>query len=193
MSDILQVEARESLGTAASRRLRDEGKVPAVLYGHGEDSVSLTLCAKSLGKVLNHGGHVVKLEGAVAQSALIKDLQWDTFGSYVLHVDLMRVDADERIDVAVAVELKGDAPGAATGVIEQPVRELTLKCSATDVPEKVVVNIGSLNIGDSITAGQVELPSGAELAVEPELLVVHCVGASGVAAESDATEEATEE
>ena len=111
MLDVLEVSARESLGKLNSRRLRAEGIVPAVLYGHGEASVSLKLPVDQLRASLRHGAHVVELKGAAKGQALLQDVQWDTFQQHILHVDLLRVDAKELVKVEVPIVLRGQAPG----------------------------------------------------------------------------------
>ena len=108
MADLLNVEARDTTGTLRMRRLRKSGKVPAVLYGHGEGTVSLTILQKEIDRVVGHGGHIVELKGAVTEGALIKAVQWDAFGSSILHVDLTRIDPNEKVEVTLPVELKGD-------------------------------------------------------------------------------------
>lgn len=176
MTDVLNVESRESKGTASSRRLRSTGKIPAVLYGHGEGSVSLTVCARGVEQVLRHGGHVVHLEGAVTGEALIKEVQWDSLGSHLVHIDLYRVHKGEALSVTVHVELKGDAPGAGRGgVVEQVLHEIHISCPAENVPDKLVCNIGSLDLGGSISVGQVALPAGAKFVTDTHAVLVHCV------------------
>ena len=107
MSDVLEVSARESLGKLNSRRLRAEGILPAVLYGHGKEPVSLMLPADQLHASLRHGAHVVELQGAATGQALLQAIQWDTFQQHLLHVDLLRVDSKERVKVQVEVVLRG--------------------------------------------------------------------------------------
>src|SRR5436190_9769521 len=101
MAENLKVEPRKNRGTRHSKRLRAGGKVPAVLYGHGEKTVSLTVPAEQITAAVRHGSRVVDLKGAVSDSALIRELQYDTFGLEILHVDLARVSADERVHVKV--------------------------------------------------------------------------------------------
>ena len=112
MADTLQVELREQVGTKRMRRLRKTGRVPAVLYGHKETEQHLVLSSDQIMAVVRHGGRVVKLAGAVTNDALIREVQWDTFGKEVLHVDFIRVDASERVHTVVTVEGKGVAAGS---------------------------------------------------------------------------------
>ena len=99
MSDVLQVEDRKLVGKQNNRRLRGSGKLPAVLYGHGKETVSLSVPEDQLKATLRHGAQVVQLQGAASGQALLQEVQWDTFQQYVLHVDLMRVDETDRVQV----------------------------------------------------------------------------------------------
>ena len=97
-AEALVVEERELTGTLRIRRLRKEGKVPAVLYGQGKDSVNLSIDNRAVAKVVDHGRYIVKLSGAVSDTAMIKEVQWDAFGSRILHLDLARIDASESVE-----------------------------------------------------------------------------------------------
>src|SRR5438128_2323619 len=142
MSEALQVQLRESRGKRNARRLRHAGMIPAVLYGHGEQNISLAVAANQLQAVVRHGARVVDLEGAVAEKAFIRDLQWDVFGVDVLHLDLTRVSADERVEVEVVVELRGEAPGVKEGgVLTHLVHQVDIECLAIAIPEKLVLHI----------------------------------------------------
>ncbi|MDZ4819149.1 MAG: 50S ribosomal protein L25 [Planctomycetota bacterium] len=176
MAEELKVEVRSGRGTREAKRLRVEGKIPAVLYGHGQESVSLAVCSEQFSAALRHHSRLVDLKGEVNESALIRELQWDTFGVEVLHVDFTRVSADERIEVEVSIELRGVAPGTKeNGVIQHLLHEITIECLAISIPEKIQVKLNALNKGDEITAGQIELPEGVTLISDPELVVVQCV------------------
>lgn len=181
MSDVLEVTAREALGSRHSRRLREVGKLPAVLYGHGEEAVSLVVSSDQLRSVLRHGGKIVELQGAIAGQALVQDTQWDTFGSHLLHVDLMRVDAGEKLHVEIEVELKGEAVGQREGgMIEQVLRTVEVEAAPASVPEKLHVDITELHLGGAMTAGQItDMPEGAKLLTAPDAMVVHCVAPAG--------------
>jgi large subunit ribosomal protein L25 len=116
------------------------------------------------------------LTGAANESALISGVQWDTFGLEVLHVDFTRASADERIEVEVSVELKGQAVGVKEGgIIEQVLREVQIECPAGAIPEKLVLNISDLALGGSLTCGKLVLPEGAKLLTDADEMVVHCV------------------
>lgn len=179
MAEALNVEVRQGVGTREARRMRRNGKVPAVLYGHGESTVALAIGYDDLATVLRHHSRLVDLKGGVNESALIRALQWDTFGTDVLHVDFARVSADERIEVQVSVELRGTAPGVNEGgVIEHLLHEVTVECLATAIPDRIQVKINALNKGDAITVGQLDLPEGVKMLSDAEDIVVQCVEAA---------------
>lgn len=176
MAEVLQVEKRDWVGKRRVRRQRAEGRIPAVLYGHGEDVVHLSAATADLATVLRHGSQLVDLDGAVKESALIKDIQWDTYGIEMLHVDLTRVSADERIAVTVPVEIRGEAPGTKQGgVVENPVHEIEIECLAVAIPSSLQANVNQLELDQAISAGDLELPEGAKLLVEADLVLVQCV------------------
>src|ERR1700710_2899954 len=107
-------ETRTQLGSRANKRLRDSGKLPGVIYGHKLDVVPITLPKKEVVKHLDHGTHLFALNiGGKAENVLIKDVQYDHLGIDVLHVDFARVDLNERVDVTVPLEFKGEPKGLA--------------------------------------------------------------------------------
>ncbi|MEX2185808.1 MAG: 50S ribosomal protein L25 [Pirellulales bacterium] len=176
MRETLNVQLRSSIGKLHNRRLRRSGHVPAVLYGHGQECLSLSVPTVAIEGALRHHSRLVDLAGAANESALISDVQWDTFGLEVLHVDFTRTSADERIEVEVSVELKGQAAGAKEGgVIEQVRREVQIECPAGAIPAKLVLNIANLALGESLTCGDLELPAGTTLLTDVEEMIVHCV------------------
>jgi large subunit ribosomal protein L25 len=176
MAEALNVTKRESRGKREAKRLRQAGSIPAILYGHGEANQSLAVVADEMASVVRHGGRVVELKGAVNEKAFIRELQWDVYGTDVLHVDFARVSEHERVEVKVKVELRGEAPGVKDGgAVEHIVHEIEIDCEALSIPEKIDVSIRELKIGDSITAGEVKLPEGAKLLSDPDDVIVHCV------------------
>jgi large subunit ribosomal protein L25 len=176
MAEELLVESRDQHGKHHNRRLRRAGKVPAVLYGHGLESVALSVPADRLDAVLRHGSRLVNLAGALSESAFIRELQWDAFGTHVLHVDLTRISAHEKVEVEVPLELRGEAPGVREGgVVDQLVHHVRIDCPAGSIPDKLVVKINNLKIGDTITGAVLELPANAELLGDPEEVLVQCI------------------
>lgn len=194
MAEELHVERRDTFGTRTARRLRKAGSIPAVLYGHGEENVCLAVPAEEMEAVVRHGAHLVSLRGGVNQQAIVRDLQWDTWGTHVLHVDFARVSAHEKVEVQLPVELRGEAPGLKQGgIVEQLLHEVALECRADDIPESVEVNINELNLDESVTLGQLEIPATARVVGNPEDVVVQCVEPAVAPAEEEAEVEAEPE
>ncbi|NQT13918.1 MAG: 50S ribosomal protein L25 [Planctomycetes bacterium] len=176
MAEVINVQLRETRGKRNTHRLRQAGSTPAVLYGHGEATVSLAVPTHEIETAVRHGSRLVDLTGAVTEQALIRELQWDTWGTNVLHVDFTRISADERVEVLVAVELRGEAPGLREGgIVEQLLHSIQIECKATDVPEKLAVNINHLGLHGTITAAELPFPEGATLGCGLDTVVVQCV------------------
>ncbi len=175
MAETVSVEQRTERGTRSARRLRKSGKIPAVLYGHGQETISLSLPVDQFEAAIRHGSRLIGLEGAVRERAFIRELQWDTWGKAVLHADLTRVSAHERVEVRVPVELRGEAPGTKSGgTIEQPVHELEIECEATSIPEKITVSINNLELDQSLTVADLSLPPTVRVLNDPTTVVALC-------------------
>jgi large subunit ribosomal protein L25 len=172
---VLESQRRTGRGSALARKLRRQGMVPAVLYGHKEATVSLSIPAGELVKALRHGVRILdlKTDGKI-EKALIREAQWDYLGTELLHVDFARVSADERVQVTVPIEIRGVAPGiAAGGVLDQPIHNLLVECLAVALPESIRVNVGELQLGQAIHVKDLKLPEGVKALADPEALVVH--------------------
>lgn len=184
---LLKAEIRERTGSHAVKQVLKQGRIPAVIYGHKEEPVSVTLDGHNFMEGLHHGHRLLDIEiGAKKQKTIIKDLQYDCLGKNVLHVDLMRVDVTEMIAVTVPLELKGTAVGTHEGgIIEQQVSKIEIECLATNIPDSIVVSIKEMKVGDSIHAGEIQLPEGMKLVSSPDMLLVAC----RVVAEAKTTEE----
>jgi len=176
MAEQLEVLARTGGGKHVNRRLRLSGQVPAVLYGHGEENVCLAFPTEALQAALRHGSRLVTLVGAANESAFIRQLQWDPYGTHVLHVDFTRISAHELVKVTLTVELRGEAPGLREGgVVDQLVQSVQIECPAGAIPEKLYVNVNHLKLNESIKLGQLELPERSKVFGDPDAVVVHCI------------------
>jgi len=176
MSEQLNVEIREIRGKRRNRRLRKTGVIPAILYGHKEQELALSVPESELSNYVHGGQRVVQLAGAVDDMAFIREVQWDTWGDEILHVDFARVSADESVEVDLVVEIRGEAPGAKEGgVVSQQSHQIQVRCPLTSIPEKLSLSINTLELNESITAGQLELPEGAELLTGPDTTIVQCM------------------
>jgi large subunit ribosomal protein L25 len=164
------------VGTRQVRRLRDQGLVPAIIYGHQQTPQAITVSEHDLEQAVTHGERLleVDIEGQ-AQHVLIKDVQWDTFGKAILHADLFRVSLDERVEVTVNLVLRGSPVGLADGgVLNQNLSSVRIECPVATIPEELRVVVAAMKIGDLIHLRDVELPEGVKLMADPEMVVCSC-------------------
>ena len=141
---------------------------------------------------MRHGGKLVNLKGGLAETALIRDVQWDALGAHVLHLDLARVSAQERVEVTVPIELRGEALGSKQGgIVEQLMHDVNVECSASTIPERISVNINDLDVGQAISIADIEVPDGVTLLAPQEASLVHCVAVGVEAEEEEALEAET--
>jgi large subunit ribosomal protein L25 len=180
MAESVQMEAqpRQGRGSHKAERLRRQGLVPAVVYGHKEATVPVAVSNEELHRAIRQGARVLDLKaGGKTEKVLIRELQWDHLGHEILHVDFARISADERIHVTVPIELRGTAPGttaaAGGGVLDQPLHTLPIECLAVNIPPSIRVNIGELQVGQSIHVKDLQLPEGVQVLADPEAIVVH--------------------
>jgi large subunit ribosomal protein L25 len=173
---LLKAEIREQTGSGHAAKVRKGGRIPAVVYGHKEETVAISLDAHNLVEGLHHGHRVMDVQiGKKQQKMIIKALQYDHLGRDIIHVDLMRVDVTETIRVTVPIELKGTAKGTHEGgVVEMHTNRLEIECKVTDIPEAIVVSVKEIGVGDTLHASDVELPSGVKLVSAPSTLLVTC-------------------
>lgn len=181
MSDTLTATRREATGSRASIKLRAEGSVPAVLYGHKEEPVTLAIGAKQLRKALAHKAKVVKLEGDASGQAIVQALQWDTFHRHLLHIDLLRVSVGEKVQVSVPIELKGDAVGVNDGGVITLINDhVEIEAAPANLPDILHLDVTTLNVGDNMTAGEItDLPDGAKLITSADTVLAQCVPPAG--------------
>ena len=174
-AQVLTVKLRDSLGKRRNRRLRDAGSIPAVLYGHKKAVQSLTLSVEEVEAAVRHGNRFVELQGDVKEKAFIKEIQWNTWGNQILHVDFARVGEHEKVHVTVPIELRGTAPGTKDGgVVKHTLHSISLECEAASVPEKIEVNINHLEFNMTLHVSDLVLPTGARALIEGTVVVVSC-------------------
>lgn len=170
----MEATKREELGTRAARKLRHQGLVPAVLYGHQLEAVHLAVAQRALENLLHDGARVVDLEiGDTAEIALLKDVQYDAMGDHILHLDLARIDPDEKVAVTIPVELHGLSKGVeAHGVLDHVMQDLEVECSALDIPERIRLEIADLDIADSIHIRDIPPIPGVAFLQDPDAVVL---------------------
>lgn len=170
----LKAEPREKLGTRATQRLRDTGRLPVIIYGHGEKPEAVSIDAHDLGIHLDHGAHALPVDvGGTKADYLIKEIQYDYLGRAPIHMDLLRVSKDERIEVNVAIELRGDPKGLSEGAsLDQLMTDITLECLLTNIPEVLKLDVSGLQIGEAISVAELKLPEGVTTTADPEDKIV---------------------
>jgi len=173
---LLKAEIRENTGSKAGQKIRKQGKIPAVVYGHKEQPVSISLDAHNFIEGLHHGHRLMDVQiGKKKEKMIVKELQYDHLGKNIIHADLMRVDISEMIKVTVPIELKGTAQGTHEGgIIEEHIDHLEIECKANAIPETIVVSVKEVSVGSALHAGDIELPDGVKLVSSPDLLLVTC-------------------
>jgi large subunit ribosomal protein L25 len=175
----LSADKRERLGSRYSRRLRDAGQLPAIVYGHGETPEPIVLDAKDTMTHISGGERIFDIElGGEKQTVMLKDLQYDYLGTNVVHADFARVDLTERVNVKVRVNLIGDAVGLkATGaILMQPTNELEIECQVSNMPDNLDVDISELDTGAAVYAKDVTLPLPTMVLLsDPETMLAQVV------------------
>lgn len=169
-------KVRQTTGKRANRRVREEGWLPGVIYGHKQDPVSVLLPTRELIQVLRRGAHVLTVNlDAGPEQVLVKEVQYDHLNQDPLHVDLARVDLNERVAVTVQIVLRGTPKGAAEGgVLEQVLSEMEVECVVTQIPESFRVNVADLGIGQALHIKDVPLPEGVKALGDAETVVCVC-------------------
>jgi large subunit ribosomal protein L25 len=172
----IAAETRNEFGKGVARRLRQDGRVPAVLYGHGTETRHLTLPAHDLMRALRSSNVLLRLEGLTkgGEIALPKAVQRDPIKNIIEHVDLILVRQGEKVTVEIPLRLVGEiAPG--DGMLDQQLVQITVEAEATNIPRGLDVDIEGLELGQGVHASDLRLPEGVSLQVEPDTLIVHVI------------------
>ena len=173
---LLKAEVRENTGSKSVQKIRKQGRIPAIVYGHKEQPLSISLDAHNFIEGLHHGHRLIDVQiGKKKEKMIVKELQYDHLGKNIIHADLMRVDMSEMIKVTVPIELKGTAQGTHEGgIVEEHADHLEIECKANDIPDTIVVSVKDISVGDALHAGDIELPDGVKLVSSSDLLLVTC-------------------
>ena len=178
----ITADARETQGKNGARRLRVDGKIPAVLYGAGKDSVAVTVSPKELNRILHTGsGHntIFNLDVPGRENTPVMVIDWlhHPIKDTLMHIDLMRIDLNKPLRVKVPVHTTGDPQGVKLhgGHFEFVFREIEFECLPADIPESITVDIAAMMIGDSIRAQELPLAGSMKLMSPPDTVVCHVV------------------
>ena len=166
---------RERTGSRYAQRLRKDGRLPAVIYGHKTDPVAVSIDQKEILTYVQHGTHVMKvdIEGGPTETCLVKDLQYGYLGDNVVHVDFARVNLKEEVTVRVHLDFVGTPEEVhhAGAILNHNHTELTVTCKVSDIPESIRVDQTKME-GMQLTAGEIELPPGLKLGEDEHTIIV---------------------
>jgi large subunit ribosomal protein L25 len=185
----ITAETRNEFGKGAARRSRREGRVPAVLYGHGTETRHLTLPGHDLMLALKTPNVLLRVEGLKngSEIALPKAVQRDPVRNIIEHVDLILVRRGEKVTIDVPIRIIGEiAPG--DGMLNQQIVQVPVEAEATNIPQGIDVDVDGMDIGQAVHASDLKLPPGVTLQVEPETLVLHVIARSAAEQPEEAEE-----
>lgn len=195
----LEVTRRESTGKEQAKKLRRDGKVPAVVYGGHREPVAITVDRKSVSELIQKSEHgirsvfLLKMAGTDQQRhAMIKEVTIDPISRKMMHIDFVRVVMDEKVKVTIPVHVKGTAIGVKEGgLLDFQVRELHVECLPAAIPDSIDVDVTALGSHDYFRIKDLKLPEGVKVLDDPERVVVGVTHAKAevteVAAEAVAT------
>ncbi len=173
----IEAQRREKVGTTYARRLRKAGRLPAIIYGHKQEPIPVSVNEKEILLHPHHGTHVldVNLPDSGSQTVLVKDLQFGYLGDNVVHIDFARVDLEEEVHVQVALNFSGEPHAAAQAgaILSHDLTSLEVICRVNQIPEEIRVDLTWMGEGTLLTVGQVELPSGVRTPMGPGTPVSH--------------------
>lgn len=179
---VVKAEVREGRGTNFARRLRREGKIPATVYGGGEDAVAITAELKDLAAIIRSvsGANTLftlEVEGVGESRVIFQDRQIDPVHGRMLHADLRRLAKGEKIELTVPVSLVGNPIGVREegGLLEQQMREIIVKCTPSNIPETINVNVEDLAANQSISIGDITVDDEIEILEDPESTIASVV------------------
>lgn len=175
--ETMKATKRTEHGTRAAKKLRKGGKVPGVMYGHGEETQAVALNQHDVEVALLHGERLLEIDvEGKTQNALVKEVQYDTFGHEILHIDLARVDLDERVELTVVIHLVGEPAGVKEGgSLQQSESEVQIECPVRSIPEEIKHVVTELQLNERLYMKDLELPEGATLLSEPDAVVATVV------------------
>jgi large subunit ribosomal protein L25 len=192
----IQVEPRDpaknkGTGSRVVRKLRAQGRVPAIIYGHKQDPVPISLSKDDVALMLKRSIHLAQLAwDGTTELAVVRDVQWDYLGKDIIHLDFLRVSAGETVESEVALELHGEPAGLALGGrLEQIVRSLKVKATPNAIPKSITLEVGDLGLGQAILVRDLKgmLPEGVTTDADDSIMLVHVVekkaGSGGGAAQ----------
>jgi large subunit ribosomal protein L25 len=170
----LRVTPRAGKGSRAAIKLRKQGLVPGVIYGHKKENAAVAVSAEELDRAIRvlHARMLALDLNGKQETVLIREVQWDPFGKQMLHVDFERKSATEKVRVSIPVELRNSPKVTGGGVLDQPLHSLHIECPLGSIPEAIRIDITNLTLGEPIHVKELTLPEGVRVLELPEAVVV---------------------
>ena len=185
----LEVTRREKSGSGVAKKLRREGRIPAIVYGGDRDPVSISVGNKELSDLVRKGDHGIRsvfllklADSDQKRHAMIRDIQADPITRLPIHIDFVRVNMDEKVHVTVPIHIQGTPKGVkqSGGILDFQLREVEVECLPGDIPDEFVLDVSELDINDVLRVSDLSMPKGAELYDEDEERVVVTVSPKAV-------------
>lgn len=198
MAEIFNVEAeaRETFGKNAARRIRSSGRIPAVVYGGGGPSISLTIDPKSIVRILHsEAGHnaifTLQIPDKAPARVMLRDWQWEPTRGSLIHVDMVRIARDAKLRVRVPIRVTGEPQGVKIqgGVLEFILREVEVECLPDDIPEHIILDVSELVIGRQLRVSDLPVSANVKVLAEPARVVAHVTAPKTEAAATTETAE----
>ena len=195
----LEAALREERGKGAARQMRREGRIPGVVYGHGEETRAISVDEGDLDRLFAHISIEntlidLKVDGKKPVKTLVREVQTHPWKAEVLHVDFYQIHADEKIALDVPIRLLGTAAGAKEGgILQQRMHDLHVECLPDAIPEALEIDISELEMNDSVHVNDLDLPEGVETDVEGERTVCSVVPPTVLKVEEEEEAEVPEE
>lgn len=169
----VKAQNRTQTGSRAMKRLREQGLLPAVIYGHKQAVLPIALDRKELTREINRGTHVFELNvDASSETVLVKEAQYDHLGIELIHVDFARVSLDEKVEVTVPLELRGTPAGEAEGgKLQQVIAELEVECRVLEIPEVIRHNVSEMGMDSVLHVKDIKLPANVRCLQDGDLIV----------------------
>lgn len=198
----LKAETRQRTGSGVLKQMRREGYLPSVVYGKGQENLNIKVHTKTLTDMLAHSASEsilvdLEIDGGAPQTAFLQATQHNSLSGALVHADFLAVTDDMKISASIPVELHGEPVGVkAGGILEQLIRDLEISCSPKDLPEIIHADVAELEVGDSISIGDLDLPEGVTATLAANVLVAivnESRATKSAAAEGEGGEAAAEE
>jgi large subunit ribosomal protein L25 len=195
--DVVLLRKRDT-GTGAARALRRTGKLPAVVYGKGIEPLAVFLDARESRKILSKPrGYIHRFEvedSDLKGNVMVQDVEYDAIKGYPVHMDLHRISMTDEVKVEVSIVLNGEEALSKRGLLlQRQLREVSVECLPTDIPESIEVDVSNFNVGDTITAGDLKIPENVKLLTLPAEVVTVVLSPRAADVEKTEAEDTDEE